>query len=209
MMIDIKQISDKALNLLKEVNQAEFFSTDHYRHEPNTKFERNIMIDDFISYLPDKPNKRFYILQIKPHKLEFSNSYNIETDIINLFHPSWFKSMDIYYSILFHEIGHSTGHKKRLNRAYLVNYPNYLITTEKRKCKEEIVAELIALFLSVYFELDDKTLIKCCKYINIYIEKSRDLTSKELVKLVKYAEKSLRYLLGIEKENNPNIKEED
>ncbi len=68
---------------------------------------------------------------------------------------------------------------------------------------------MIALFLSVYCNLNQGTLEKSCKYINKCVADIGDLTKKDYVKLVKYAEKALRYLLGIEKETNLNTKKED
>ena len=49
------------------------------------------------------------------HK-ENQTYYNPTHDYINMPPIEHFKSSELYFSILFHEIIHSTGHSKRLNR---------------------------------------------------------------------------------------------
>ena len=56
----------------------------------------------------------------------------------------FFFNPDAYYSTFFHELVHSTGHKKRLNRFEADQFDN-----KATYSKEELVAELGAAYLSV------------------------------------------------------------
>jgi antirestriction protein ArdC len=52
-----------------------------------------------------------------------------------------FSCASLYYSTLFHELVHSTGHESRLNRAFGANFVDDLYS------KEELVAEIGAAFM--------------------------------------------------------------
>ncbi len=141
-MIAIKQISDKSLDLLSQIDQAEYFDVEvHYLDEPyqRDKSYKYEMIEKFIDSIPNKPRLAFFRAEENPKDEESLNQYFIGEDYIELFFIEWFKSFDDYYSILFHELGHATGAKIRLNRSLLVKYidPN---TTYKNRQKEELVA---------------------------------------------------------------------
>lgn len=65
-------------------------------------------------------------------------------DDINIPNKTSFKGIEEYYSTLFHEMTHSTGHEKRLDRFADMgqfNFGSYAYS------KEELIAELGALFL--------------------------------------------------------------
>jgi antirestriction protein ArdC len=55
-----------------------------------------------------------------------------------------FLSSEEYYSTLFHELGHATGHVSRLNRESLTKIAGF---GTHEYSKEELVAEMTAAFL--------------------------------------------------------------
>jgi len=59
-----------------------------------------------------------------------------------------FKSAAHFYSVAFHELGHWTGHKSRLDRDLRHRFG------ERAYAAEELVAELCAAFLCAEFSLD-------------------------------------------------------
>ena len=70
--------------------------------------------------------------------------YNITTDVINMPKKKSFKTVDSYYSTLFHELVHSTGAEKRLGRKTLMDMvpfgtPSYAM--------EELIAEMGSAYL--------------------------------------------------------------
>ncbi len=72
-------------------------------------------------------------------------SYTPSTDMIKVPEKEVFNSMDRYYSVLFHEICHSTGHSERLARKIVKN--NNIVFGNEDYSMEELVAEMGSLFL--------------------------------------------------------------
>lgn len=70
--------------------------------------------------------------------------YRPATDSVNMPEPSRFASTEEYYSTLFHELAHSTGHSKRLDRELDIA-PKPFGTPDYGK--EELIAEMAAAFL--------------------------------------------------------------
>lgn len=69
--------------------------------------------------------------------------YNKVRDYIRLPRPEHFDTMADYYSVAFHEMGHSTGSKRRLSRRSLTESPE----VNGNRAMEELVAELSSAFL--------------------------------------------------------------
>lgn len=69
-------------------------------------------------------------------------AYSKKRDQITILSPEVFRVPDRFYSVLFHELAHSTGHPDRLDRpgvGVAITDPNYAI--------EELVAEYVSSFL--------------------------------------------------------------
>jgi antirestriction protein ArdC len=73
--------------------------------------------------------------------------YKPSEDKVRMPEPTRFRSCEEYYSTLFHEYAHSTGHSKRLDRK-LDSDPKPFGTPDYGK--EELVAEMTAAFLCGY-----------------------------------------------------------
>lgn len=84
-------------------------------------------------------------------KLSATAVYSPMLDRILVPSRKQFKSEAEYYSILFHELVHSTGHEKRLKR----NTFGYGID-EKARAKEELIAEIGASVLCKYVGVDSE-----------------------------------------------------
>jgi antirestriction protein ArdC len=74
--------------------------------------------------------------------------YRPGDDFISLPAFASFKSAAHFYATTFHELGHWTGHKSRLDRDLRVRFG------ERAYAAEELVAELCAAFLSAEFSVD-------------------------------------------------------
>jgi len=70
--------------------------------------------------------------------------YNLTQDHVKIYPMSEFNSSEDYYSVLFHELTHSTGHPSRLKRFDFGEYTQFGSETYS---KEELVAEMGAAFL--------------------------------------------------------------
>lgn len=85
--------------------------------------------------------------------------YSPSLDKITMPNKEDFENPESYYSTLFHEMGHATGHETRLKRDLSG------IHGDHKYSKEELVAEMCAAFLSGHCGIVDKTLDNSASYI--------------------------------------------
>lgn len=81
-----------------------------------------------------------------------------------------FESADSYYSTLFHEATHSTGHESRLNREGITNFDAF---GSHQYAKEELVAEMGAAMLSSVSGIDS-TIETSAAYLKHWASKISD-----------------------------------
>lgn len=108
-----------------------------------------------------------------------------------------FDNRQEYYSTLFHEMGHSTGHASRLNRKEVTNLDffgshNYSV--------EELVAEFTAAFLCAECGIDN-TLQNSSAYIQSWLNKLQ-ADPKMLMMGASRAQKAADYILNRHKDAN-------
>ena len=122
--------------------------------------------------------------------------YTPSMDSITLPEKWQFDGEDEYYSTLFHELTHSTGHKKRIGRHELEGVAPF---GSKTYSKEELVAEFGNAFLCHESGISS-TLDNSAAYIQGWAEKLR--SDKKLVyQAAKAGQQAANYIQGI-KENN-------
>ena len=124
--------------------------------EPKTAVEKELRnnegvdIDEKAEEVWRKYCEREY-LKFDVDKLSATAVYSPMLDRILVPSRKQFKSEAEYYSTLFHELVHSTGHEKRLKR----NTFGYGID-EKARAKEELIAEIGASVLCKYVGVDSE-----------------------------------------------------
>lgn len=93
--------------------------------------------------------------------------YRPATDDVTVPNKAQFDNEGEYYSTLFHELGHSTGHKSRLDRKELGadGFGTELYSTE------ELTAELTAAFLCADAGIDTATIDNSAAYIGGWLKK--------------------------------------
>lgn len=115
-----------------------------------------------------------------------------DLDKINLFADSGFKTADRKYKAAFHEMAHSTGHSKRLNRKLAGrSYGN-----EKDYSKEELTADLAAAYLMAEYRrggLSQETEEETAFYLDNWLSVFQKDT-KMLVYAMAAAEKAVAYI---------------
>lgn len=96
--------------------------------------------------------------------------YNPNTDIVTMVPQSNFKKLPEYYSVLFHELAHSTAHPKRLNRpkAFVKAKPGVEKYFDKDYAREELVAEITAGILCGFTGIGYYTLKNSAAYLKGY-----------------------------------------
>ena len=89
-------------------------------------------------------------------------------DVVHMPDPRTFFEDSEYFSALFHELTHSTGHSKRLKRDILNSYGtvNYAF--------EELVAELGASYLCALCGIENKTIDNSAAYIQSWLRRLKD-----------------------------------
>ena len=104
--------------------------------------ERFTPAEDIITGMPNGPKIAYGAYQ--------TPSYLPSLDQVRMPRMEYFFSSAEYYSALFHELVHSTGHKKRLNRFETDQFQN-----RASYSREELVAELGAAYLSTIAGIKD------------------------------------------------------
>jgi len=103
-----------------------------------------------------------------------------------------YKTANDFYSTLFHEIIHSTGHKSRLDRGF----EKSVAFGSEDYSREELVAELGSAIVCARLGIDNaKTVKDSAKYCKGWIKALRGDTSL-LISASSYAEKAVKYAFG-------------
>lgn len=118
--------------------------------------------------------------------------YRPSDDVINVPRKEEFESIHEYYSTLFHEMVHSTGHPSRLNRKGIAEISPFGSETYS---KEELVAELGASFLCNETGILPKTLDNSAAYIQSWLRVLKN-DKTLVVKASQQAQKAVDFILG-------------
>lgn len=132
-------------------------------------------------------------------KLQFESGsawYRPSADIISVRPIADYKNLHEYYSTLFHEAIHSTGHTKRLNREGVTQA---IAFGSENYSKEELVAELGAAMLCGVSGIDNHTIQNSASYIASWLRALKD-DKTLLVKAAGQAQKAADYILGVKQE---------
>ena len=116
------------------------------------------------------------------------------TDYVNMPAFGSFVSAELYYKVLFHELTHATGHRRRLNRADLMDKDNQGAAGYAR---EELTAEIGAAFLCGAAGISPAaTDDNAAAYLQFWLSKLKaDKTL--LIKAASHAKKAANLILGV------------
>ena len=115
--------------------------------------------------------------------------YNPIKDLVRMPNRDRFESSEGFYSCLFHELAHSTGHESRLNR----NLKNFF--GDEKYSLEELVAEMGAAFLGGECGILDQTFENTVGYIESWL-KALSKDKGMFVKAASQAQRAADYILG-------------
>jgi antirestriction protein ArdC len=118
--------------------------------------------------------------------------YSPREDCVGMPPRERFERIEDYYSTIFHELVHSTGHEKRLKRATLAENNGF---GSDPYCKEELIAEMGAVFLCGQSEIFERTIDNSAAYINGWLERFRD-DKMLIVQAAAQAQKATDFILG-------------
>lgn len=119
--------------------------------------------------------------------------YRPSDDHVQLPVLSEFDSADAFYATWGHELTHSTGHQKRLNRAGVTDEIQF---GSERYSHEELVAELGSAFISAAASLDHTLLDNAASYISGWL-KVLKAEPKMVVIAAAQAQRAADHIFGI------------
>ncbi len=113
-------------------------------------------------------------------------------DYVNMPKPESFKSAEEYYSVLFHELTHSTGHASRLNRKG-INVNSGFGSSDYGK--EELIAEMGAAFLCGCSGIENRTIDNTASYVAGWLKAIKE-DKKIVIIAAAAAQKAADYILN-------------
>lgn len=139
--------------------------------------------EDIVANMPQRP-------EIK-HGMTHAY-YSPREDCVGLPPRERFERTEDYYSTVFHELVHSTGHEKRLKRSTVMESNGF---GSNPYCKEELIAEMGAAFLCGQAEIGERTIDNSAAYLNNWLEQLRQ-DKMLLVQAAAQAQKAADFILG-------------
>ena len=129
-----------------------------------------------------------------PPALEQSDKawYSPNSDAVGMPARGLFHSSEEYYSTLFHELAHSTGHAQRLHRD---DFDNPVSFGSDSYSKEELIAEMTAAMLCGIAGIEQKTLENSAAYLKTWIARLKS-DSRLLVSAASHAQKAADFVQG-------------
>ncbi len=119
--------------------------------------------------------------------------YSPSDDLVQVPPLKAFETADLYYSTLFHELGHATGHEQRLNRPAVMGEVQFGSGVYSH---EELVAELTSAFCCATASLDNSLLENSASYIDSWLKVLRG-DPKMVVIAATQAQRACDYIKGI------------
>ena len=152
--------------------------------KPKNEINNNVFeiekCENIINNMPKKPVIKYGYNQA---------FYNFDSDYIGMPSKEKFISMESFYSTLFHELVHSTGHETRLNRKMVGKYGNKEIYS-----KEELIAEIGASFLNDIAGIRNVNFNNSIAYINSWLKVLKN-DKRLIVMASNQAQKAVDFIL--------------
>jgi antirestriction protein ArdC len=136
------------------------------------------------------------IVRSMPNRPSFEQDsrafYRPSTDTVGMPARSAFDSAEKYYSTVFHELTHSTGHPSRIGREGIMEHNPF---GSEDYSKEELVAEMGAAMLCGVAGVESRTLDNSASYLQSWINRLRS-DSRLIVSAASQAQKAADYILA-------------
>ena len=166
---------------------------------PDNDFERIASCEQVVTEMPEPPEIRYS---------GGAAAYRPVTDTVQIPKPERFCGQEEYYSTLFHELTHATGHESRLKRPGITAEIRF---GSRSYSKEELVAEMGAAFLCGHCGIENSVIKNSAAYVAGWLQRLRDdkrLVIHAAAAAQKAADFILCHNLDIDTEHEPG-KEHD
>lgn len=122
--------------------------------------------------------------------------YSPSGDFVGMPSAEQFRTGEDFYSVLFHELTHSTGHESRLNRKGITGTEGEWSSFGSTPyAKEELVAEMGAAFLCGHVGIVERTLNNSASYVSSWLQRLKD-DRRLVVHAAAQAQKAADFILG-------------
>lgn len=125
--------------------------------------------------------------------------YRPTEDTVRIAEPARFEGPENYYATLFHELAHSTGHSKRLDRGLDKKLAAF---GSADYSKEELVAEMGAAFLAAAAGISPPTIEQSAAYIDGWRKKLKG-DKKLIVQAAGAGQRAADHVLGVSWDEQP------
>lgn len=184
----------KVLPLLRyyrvfNIEQCDGINMDEIEKECfSREFKPIVKAQKIVDEMPNRP---------KIQHIQAYAYYRPSTDTVNMPPKNLFFSDEEYFSTLYHELSHATGHRSRLNRDF-----TKAITSMNRSeySKEELIAEFCASYLTAEAGIEGETIDNSAAYIQNWLKVLKN-NKTWLVFAAAKAQKAADYILGMNQES--------
>jgi antirestriction protein ArdC len=166
------------------IAQTEGIEFPYFEAEERSEAEKIEACENIIANMPNKPTIR---------KNGTNAYYQPSTDTVVVPSLKRCKSNEGYYSTLFHELAHSTGHESRLNRKELIESEGF---GSKTYAKEELTAEMTAAFLSAITGIGQATIDNSAAYIESWLKALKN-DKTLIIKAAAQAHRATDYIMQV------------
>jgi len=118
--------------------------------------------------------------------------YHLGEDYINMPKKKSFESPELYYATLFHELVHSTGHERRLNRKSITDMAEF---GSELYSQEELIAEMGSAYLSSFTGIGHKSMDNTVAYIHGWLDKLKN-DKRFIIQASGQAQKAVDFILN-------------
>ncbi len=160
------------------INPAKIPATENHDHE----FDSIAACEELVELWEDSP-----VIELGKDKA----CYIPSLDIVQMPNPRTFYKDEQYYSVLFHELCHSVGNRKRLDRHS--KFPDHRFGSRDYSI-EELVCEMGAAYLCGICGIENSTIDNSAAYIQSWLSKLKN-DNKLVVMAASHAQRAVDYIL--------------
>jgi antirestriction protein ArdC len=126
--------------------------------------------------------------------------YRPSNDTVGIPSRQAFRSAEEYYSTLFHELTHSTGHSSRIGREGIERLNTF---GSESYSKEELIAEMGAAMLAGVASIERRTISNSTAYLQSWVNVLKS-DARMVVFAASQAQKAADYIQGARQNERPN-----
>jgi antirestriction protein ArdC len=169
------------------IDQTEGIEFSEYEVQPKTELEKITACEEIIESMPNSPQ-----IYYKGNRAYYRRS----NDTIVIPQLQKFNTAAAFYSTLFHELAHSTGHESRLNRKELTESDGF---GNPLYAKEELTTEMTASFFNAITGLQATTFDNSAAYIENWLSALRN-DKTLIIRAGGQAQKAAEFILNVKYE---------